>query len=243
MPCLRLLLLVCVVVFAIPQVGAATPSAQAHTTDEYIVYVPLVFRPPPSMQGQVNLNGVPVAGVEVQLVENIQGEIELVQLLTTTDASGQYVFTEVPELVAGNTFFIAYNNEERALGRLRSWQTAPIRQFKQGETFTWPTFDIADVPLVAPAGAASVEMPAEFRWQKRVASPTDKYRLAFLSSTVGVTQQVAYDQESVTCPCETTPPVTFSAGGAFFWSVVIEAPDGGRGETVKREVAFASSAP
>lgn len=183
----RMSLLVGIVFLLLGLLGAATQLALARTiADDHFLYLPVVsYDLMAQIGGQVNVNGAAASGVTVHLMEDFDGNSATSVMTAITDAAGRYLLDGVPQLWEGHVYFVDFVNEDETPGLLAYWHTAKLNQLQPGNVVQFPAFDIGEVALVAPAAFAKVDFPEEFRWRKRAATPTDKYRLALKGSTYG----------------------------------------------------------
>ncbi|MEA2576336.1 MAG: hypothetical protein QOH93_3634 [Chloroflexia bacterium] len=132
-----------------------------------------------SISGTVTLGDAGAEGVTVELRQHANSGAETLLSTATSDASGHYVFVNQPS-APGDAFY--YIQFQGGPGTLASWRTFPII-YLTGSDFTVPTVDISDVPLVEPAGGATVAPGSKLKWKARRAGET--YRLYIYASGQG----------------------------------------------------------
>ena len=146
---------------------ASTAIGQAQT------YLPLVSRLPHGIYGRVTRNGIPFEEVTVELHLHNGGNNYSYVTNTSTASDGTYFFLP-PALQPGQTYFVRYINSS-ASPNLYLWDTREIKAFQTTDSVFLDTFDIANIVLNAPAPGALVNLPANFQWSVRPATPTDSY--------------------------------------------------------------------
>jgi uncharacterized repeat protein (TIGR01451 family) len=212
-------------------------SRQAVTTLALAkLFLPVIAKPLPGIQGYVTFNGAPAGGVFLEL-RHFDGQQYSTQLSLYTDGSGYYNFTNAPSLPPGQFYYVRYLNQADP-SRLSFWATAQITSFAAGGAVGAGNFDLADVALVAPDPGATVALPAPFQWARRPATPTDSYQLSLfdpIGDAFGQTGLLGY-VNGVTL---TGLPGNFHSGTPYGWYVAVNTPDGGYGESYYyRRVTF-----
>ena len=180
------------------------------------------------IHGRVALNGAPAAGVPVEL-RFFNGGVWTTAASTSTDNNGQYAFTNAGSLGAGQTYYVRYENVAQTAGRLFVWSTAPLNTYSSGTALDLGSFDIGDISLSSPAGAASVNLPVTFQWIRRAAGLQDAYILEvydpsdytprWLSPLLGYADH--YEMLGLS--------ELLATGTNYAWDVIITSPDGGSG--------------
>jgi uncharacterized repeat protein (TIGR01451 family) len=203
------------------------------------LFLPVISKPVPGIQGHVTVNGAPAAGVLLEL-RHFDGQSFSTQLATQTDGTGYYNFDTAPSLPPGEIYYVRYLNTGATPGQLWFWGTRDITSYAAGGTVA-SNFDLADVTLVAPPGGATVALPAPFQWTLRSATPTDSYQLTVFDpngTAFGQTDPLGY-VNGVTL---TGLPSDFHAGIGYGWTVNINSPDGGYGTAYYyRRVSFTNA--
>jgi uncharacterized repeat protein (TIGR01451 family) len=204
-------------------------TAKVHVPPPYLVFVPMVVMPPPGILGHVTLNGVAAAGVELTLRIHISPTVDGVVAHTNTGADGSFLFTDAPNLNAGEAYFVCFENDASTPdGRLSYWETRSIMDYVQGESFFSGNFDIADVNMTSPSPGAKVASPVTFQWVRRSAIPSDSYQFElidaaksrdFLSPLLGYVDD--YLLQNL--------PSGFVKLKVYSWRVRVNSPDGGFG--------------
>ncbi|OQA15674.1 MAG: hypothetical protein BWY63_02881 [Chloroflexi bacterium ADurb.Bin360] len=186
------------------------------------VYLPLVIRNyqpgvVPGIYGQVNLGGVPVSGVSLQL-RYFDGSTWSTRATTTTDTGGKYSFTGIPALSSGQRYYVLYDNPSgTANGRLWGWYGADIISYTGTAMVSGGNFDIKDITLQSPSNGATVTLPATFRWGLRGIT-SDHYRVFFYDS-VADESALTNDLNYVSQINITGLPDGWPSGRTYFWWV------------------------
>jgi hypothetical protein len=225
--------------------STASPSAQAQTTadTEIFLYLPLVSRnffTRPGIYGQVTRGGTPAANVALTLRRFNGVTYETVATLTT-DAQGIYAFTGVPGLTPGQTYRVEFANPSPSSdGRLMAWVTREISAYAPGDSVPIGFFDIAEIPLVAPAPGTVATFPVTFQWTLRPATPWDAYSFAEVYSNgdrIWESNDLGYTN-TYTLTNSPLPPA-FQLG-AQHWTVYVTGPDGDYGFSFPRPITFSN---
>ena len=145
---------------------ASTTVGPAH------LYLPLVSRPQPGIFGHVTLNGSPAAGVPL-LLRFFNGSAWSTAASLSTDGNGAYQFNP-SALNPGQKYYVLFRNTTEP-SELYVWGTRELLAYQPTDTVFLGTFDIADIVSTAPAPGALVNLPYNFQWTVRPASPTDSY--------------------------------------------------------------------
>ncbi len=170
------------------------------------------------------------------------------QDIKPTQPDGTYQFVGAPGLASGAVYHVMYLNGSNGntdnSNYLGAWVTADFSSYSAGATVAAGDFDIADVPLVAPAAGAQVALPYTFQWTPRAASPTDNYVLE-LFDTMGLhvwwTNPYLGYVDHYALP--SLPPGGFTTGVVYLWAIVVYGPDGSSSGVTHgaRPVIFTSS--
>lgn len=192
-------------------------------------FLPLISRPQPGISGHVNENGLPAAGVSLELLF-YNGFSWSTYATQTTDAGGNFKFTNVPALNPGQSYDVRYSNTSDTSGRLWVWWTRELTSYSPGDAVEIGDFDIADIALLSPVDGATVSLPYSFRWTPRPATPSDQYEFNL------------YDFDESGPYFFTDPPLGyvgsytlgslpegFASGVPYGWEVWVYSPDGGSG--------------
>jgi hypothetical protein len=194
---------------------------------EHDVYVPLVQRAPNTLYGRVTDDGVAAPGVLLTLWfynGSIWDDIDT----TNTDSNGNYLFTGMPALLAGQKYVVEYLNETDPT-RLWVWDTRELTSFSTGSVVNIGNFDLANVVFSSPAPGSEAVPPQSFQWSRRPTTPSDSYQFNLLD---------IYDNN----PSFVGPPVGYASSytlgslpagfqycNPYFWGVKVNSPDGGWG--------------
>jgi uncharacterized repeat protein (TIGR01451 family) len=200
------------------------------------LYLPLVARPLPGIQGHVTLDSAPAAGIFLEL-RRYNGQSFSTEFSTSTDGAGFYNFDTAPSLGAGESYYVRYTNNSDP-SRLSYWGTRDILGYVSGGAVGAGNFDIANVSLLSPSSGAQVALPAQFQWALRPATPSDSYQFSLFDpngSAFGQTGLLGYVNEANV----TSLPGGFQAGREYGWYIAVNSPDGGYGESYYyRRVTF-----
>jgi hypothetical protein len=210
-----------------PLVDPITPTV-AYTT-----YLPIVAKTELQLYGSVTFHSVPVSNVAITLFRccifvHPVGWIQI--QVTTTNANGVYNFTGVPGMSAaeGSTYIAYYNNVGGDPARVSSWATHAITSYMTDTTVYLGSFDLANVPLLAPSDNAVVSLPTTFRWVPRSEFPSDNYALAInVFPGTWYSNRLPYSGSYVL----NENPVGW---GSYEWHIEIFAPDGGVGTSFEQ---------
>jgi hypothetical protein len=140
----------------------------------------------------VRNNNAAIANIEVRLYNcNTDDTNCIIARSTTTNASGQYNFSDATTLATGRKYFVAYENGEGANADdsdfLFYWRSSDIASYTAGSTVDGGSFDIVDVKLSSPPNGATRPVPTTFQWLGRgIAGDTYSWGLEFFGSEVCV---------------------------------------------------------
>lgn len=196
-------------------------------TTPVLVYLPLLIKPLPGIQGHVTYNGLPESGAYLEL-RLFDGQSYATHLSTYTDSNGFYNFNGAASLAPGQSYYVRYRNTGGTPGRLWFWGTTDITAYSAGGALGAGDFDLGDVSLSAPNPGATVALPALFQWVRRPATPSDSYQLTLFDpqgDAFGQTVPLGYVDGIVL----TGLPSDFHSGTEYGWEVDINSPDGGFG--------------
>ena len=213
-------------------VGTFTRSA-ASSNASLQIFLPIIINPAPvplNLVGRVTFNGVSASGVKLILMLYEGSNYPSGVASTNTAADGSYLFTADP-LSAGQSYRVYYSGTALAEGKLDYWYTTFLATYESGQITKRGDFDIADVPLVSPVGAATIALPTTFQWDRRQATPGDSYRFELdngyslchvFSSWLGYVN--SYTLDSTVEGCDNT-------GFQNYWTVYVSDGDGGIGRS------------
>lgn len=204
-------------------------------------YLPVTSRPKPprGLYGTVTENGVPAAGVSLDL-RFYNGSSWSTAAITTTAADGSYSFTNISSLSPGQYYYVRFQNTAGGnSNRLWTWHTRSVSTYVPGSEFNIGNFDLANIALVSPAPGATVNVPRTFQWTPRPASPTDSYEFNL------------YDPYDLNPYFFTDPPLGyvgsytlngplpgFGVGPLYVWELWVYSPDGGYGISYEARVVY-----
>lgn len=208
-------------------------TADITFTPAYTAYLPFISnpKPPAGIYGRITYQGVPVTHTQVALwrcdYENAAWLCRSTnRIFTTTDETGQYQFTTAASLQANQKYHVGFSASD---ARYLSWWTSfDILTYAAGQVVAGGDFDVADVPLVAPASGVTVTLPLNFQWVPRAATPTDNYQVGLVNFDTGDNWYLPYVGYNPSYLL-TTPPPGFVAGAQFAWGVWVTSPNGGSG--------------
>jgi hypothetical protein len=192
------------------------------------VYLPLMATPRLGIHGRVTDNGVPVAGIPLEL-RFYNGSAWSSIASTYTQADGWFAFTNAPSLGAGQRYYVRYQNTTGA-GRLWTWHTRVLDTFVAGSSSHIGDFDVADIGLVSPGNNTSVSLPRTFQWSIRSAMPSDTYEFNLYDPSTG-TPYFYTDPPLGYVGSYTlnTLPGGFAINHPYAWEIWVYSPDGGYG--------------
>ena len=192
------------------------------------IYFPFITKPVVGLTGKVTVNGIPAAGVAVDL-RFYNGSSWSTYASMTTTLDGSYTFTNVPALAAGQSYYIRYLNTTDS-SRLYTWHTGVNSTYKRTSMDKFDSFEIANIELLKPDPGTTVKLPYTFTWTPRPATPTDSYEFDLYDPTDGdpwfYTDPALGYVGSYTL---TKRPTAFLNGVNYGWDVEVYSPDGGYG--------------
>ncbi len=199
--------------------------------------------PPRGISGRVFFQGTPVSGINVQLeVCLIGGSCEM-KARAATNSNGLYNFPYVP--TAGTFGYqVTYRNGAEGDNPtdpryLVYWQAPMITDYDYAQRVHGGSFDIANLPLHAPADGTTAATPVTFTWQSRgVAGDQYQWFIDAVSDFGLCDQQDPGDNLSFTF---TSLDCSFPSVGTdtpIAWYVLVRGTDGGVGQSQGRTVIF-----
>jgi hypothetical protein len=236
---IRLFALLVVLTLALglsPGAGAGQGPA-----DGFSVYLPLARKAPNTIYGRVTDDGIGAAGVALDL-RFFDGSDWSTLMSTTTSSGGNYQFNDVPALGAGEAYLVRYLNTIDQ-SRLGAWETRQLTSLTSGGMINLGSFDVADIALTAPIYGYETNLPRQFAWARRPATPSDSYKFylfdiydynpKFTSNPLGYTSSFTLN----------SLPSGFDHCNPYYWAITVESPDGGRGGSLWGwEVTFYTAA-
>ena len=172
--------------------------------------------------GTVTENGNPAEGIPLRLLW-YDGSPYSTVATTTTDADGNYLFTDLPTLEPDQTYAVQYSNPNCTGGRLNHWWSGHIRSYTAGDSVWGGDFNIADIILDSPADGATVSLPQTFQWNRR-GTDTDDYMFMLYdpidSDPWWDSEHLAYE-DSYTLP---SLPSGFTYGTEYAWIMAVYGP-------------------
>ncbi len=209
------------------------------TTDEanfvadlHCIYIPMVSSIiPVGIYGFVNYEGNPFAGLTLHL-RFYDGSAWSTFATTKTDAKGYYKFLNVPNLQAGQVYYVRFYNDAANPQYLNGWSTRGLTSYTAGSTVNIGNFDIDNIELVAPEPGKTDSLPTVFKWLLRPATPDDSYDFNLYDYNDGdpffYTDPPLGYVNSYTL---TKLPDGFRKGNYYAWYIGVFSPDGGYGES------------
>lgn len=181
------------------------------------------------LYGTVTQNGVPAAWVPLDLLRIDTGSSTWFKIASTwSQGDGHYNFTGLPSLLADEAYQVTYTNLNNRTDRLFYWATRQLGSYTAGSNVHIGNFDIADLPLTAPADGANLNPPVTFTWTVRPASPTDSYRLVIYDMDYHYLWDSGLLGYSGSYTL-TSLPGALATGVEYLWDVRIYALDGAYG--------------
>jgi hypothetical protein len=131
-----------------------------------------------AISGRVTVKGKSVQAIPLDL-RRYDGSKETIIASTQTSTNGYYQFENIASLDPGEELYVTYGSNKSNSSHVYFWYGPIIDEYRQGDSTSGGSFDIADVPLLSPASGAKLNLPITFSWQKR-GIPGDTYRLIIL---------------------------------------------------------------
>ncbi len=215
-----------------------------HVTGETVqVYLPLIIKsaapPSDSISGKLNQAGVAASGVPLDL-RFFNGSTYSTVASTSTNASGNYQFTGVPALAAGQSYYVRYINSGNS-SRVSSWGSRDITSYGPTTVVNLGTSDLANIPMVSPNGGVTVALPYPFQWTQRGATPTDSYFWRVFDPSDGNPYAATVLLGYVSGVTITSIPTSFSPYVPYGWGVGVRDLNGGYGYSYYyRSITFTS---
>jgi hypothetical protein len=180
---------VCIILIAAYQSAVLAQGRQEEPSGlEAWLYIPLVKRETLGINGYVTMNGAPIAGIPLDL-RFFNGSDWSTAASTTTDDVGQFRFLNAGTLGSNQAYYVRFLTDDvdpnNYLGYLTTWHTKVIESYTEGASVHIGDFDIKDIVLLTPASGAAVDLPRTFTWQKRTASPSDRYEFNLFDEADG----------------------------------------------------------
>lgn len=178
------------------------------------------------IRGKVTQNGTIVPNLTVELRYTTDNNRWGIASIANTNSSGDYKFINVPDLSAGNQYWVEFYNSDNTNGRLWYWATRFLSSYSQNTNLDMGSFDIGDIDLLSPLGTAG-NLPLSFQWVKRNIT-TDAYKLLLWDDNLFYAFPTGYsDTYSLNCMF----PGLIS-GNQYDWHIQVTSPDGGEGRAL-----------
>jgi uncharacterized repeat protein (TIGR01451 family) len=146
------------------------------------IFLPLIMKSfggstPPTgiLNGTITDNGIPVAGTEL-LLRYYDDSTWSTYATTTTDSSGNYQFSSLPNLGPDQELYVLWLNNNADPEQLASWSCSIIDSSTTDPNAYQCSFDVDNIDLLSPDSGVSVSLPQTFSWNKRPIT-TDDYEL------------------------------------------------------------------
>ena len=128
----------------------------------------------PGIYGRVTYKGAAAPNIELNL-RFYDSASWSTTATTTTDSNGNYRFTDMPSLDAGQIYYVHYGLNNTELWYLFAWYGPNITSYTVSASVHGGDFDIANVDLESPASGSTLPLPVTFTWRNRNIA-TDTYR-------------------------------------------------------------------
>lgn len=206
------------------------------------IYLPLVLNSHGTasnvFQGTVTDNGSPVAGIEL-LLRYYDGSAWSDYATTTTSSSGNYQFTDLPNLDADQQFYVRWYNNHSNSNWLSTWACWTITSSTTDPDAYRCNFDLDNIDLLSPSHGATVSLPHTFTWRTRGIT-TDDYELELADMS-------DYNPYWWTSPLGyvgsytlSSLPDGFTLGQQYGWWMWVYGPDGYGISYYYRDVTFSN---
>jgi hypothetical protein len=203
--------------------GAAYQNSVYYTTcagsSVRKTYLPMLLKEealPPGIYGRVLQMGagVPSVAVDLHFFNGAQwSDLQQVQ----TDSNGNYFFSGVAALSAGQMYNVSYANTEKNNTRLAYSQSFAITAYAGGR-LSGGDLEVQNINHTSPADGATVGLPATFCWQTRSVSG-DAYYLVLWDAAQ---QMHWFAAGSSNCFQLDALPAGFAYGQTYRWSIGVE---------------------
>jgi hypothetical protein len=186
---LLITLLICLFVLPIIIVGLTATAANADSSAEEFIFMPVALNGyfegshQDGISGRVLAYGSPLADAELDLRRYDEDFNEIIIKTTKTNEAGYYLFQDIDSLRENEKYYVSFGRNDNPK-YVYFWYGPSIDSYNKGDTVFGGIFDVADVPLVSPGPGAAEALPINFRWEKR-GLPGDSYRLMFIDFEKG----------------------------------------------------------
>jgi hypothetical protein len=225
--------------------GGGEILTRAATVRTYppLLYLPLINACPAGIYGHVTTSGSAASGVLLELRWYDGFSYSTISTIATL-SDGSYRFAGVPSLAPGQRYYVRYMNGVDNT-RLSFWGTRVLTSYTTGNCVGIGDFDLANIPLVSPANAATVSPPQTFSWTPRSATPADSYEFDLFNPSNPPTYTPAW----WTSPLGYVSSYSlnsllsgFNVGTPYGWFMAVYSPDGGYGESFYyRQITFSNA--
>ncbi len=218
-------------------VRSAGSASQAQTsTAAHSLYLSALFK----AAGQHGLYGTvtdgdnPAKFLPLDLIIH-DGASWWVHAQTKTDFSGRYAFTNAPALNPGERYFVRFLNGENPHW-LRIWETRKLTEYTVGSDVDLGFMDVQAIEQISPQAGETVTPPVVFTWVMRPDTPSANY--GFELADLDPEHEISFITELGPADNYTLQalPGNFFPGSMYYWCVLINTPDGGRGASLYRMV-------
>ena len=119
-------------------------------------------------------SGAAASGIELHL-QVYDDSSESTVATTTTDGDGGYLFTGIPDLGTGETYYVLFGPNGSDDRYVSIWLGPDITWYEAGTSVLGGDFDISNVSLTSPASGSTLPLPVTFTWERRSVAG-DTYR-------------------------------------------------------------------
>ncbi len=224
-------------------------TADLTSTPAYTAYLPLIRyfvpRVPAGIYGQITYQGDPMSDIQIGLFHcNYNGvywgcPMDDTQY-TTTFSDGSYQFTAAQSLGPNQKYVVKSRNSNP--NYLLAWWGPDIRTYAAGQTIFGGSFDLANIPLLAPSTAITAGLPVVFKWTPRVATPSDSYHIVMWPLADDTIFWQSPPLGYVGSYTMTTLPNNFTTGARYAWLVEVSNSGSSGDSQETRLITFSSGA-
>jgi hypothetical protein len=180
----------------------------------------------PAIYGIVSEAGSPGRDVPLALHRLGPGGIDQVVANVTTSRQGLYQFEHLPDLAADSVYVITFGPNTADTGRVYLWQTFLTPAYAAGDSQRGGDFDVANVKILGPDTAATLDPPITFSWQVRAATADDDYMVRVLDLEAGRKAWESGHLGYAGGYTLATRPPELEAGRQYGWQLVIYGTEG-----------------
>lgn len=145
-------------------------------------FFPFISRPestpqetrPNEIRGWFNDDGIPIAGLVVELV-SFDGAYSTPIGNTITNADGMYQFTDIAPITANQEYYVVVNLSGNNSGLVGLWSSRPIFSLKTSGLIDLGPANLADVVLLTPPDGYVGDLPVQLTWELRQTDSFEYY--------------------------------------------------------------------